>query len=308
MPYDRPMRSADYALMRRELHDLPDVIQRLSAQLAQLTGDVRPSRVLVVGYGANLNAARVMEASIARRGVGMRFATPERAQLLQGETLVCLSRSAASDSVMQILETSDAPDGRVLITAEPDASAARRAQDAGCEVIPLGLGGARPTVATQSVFAIIMALDWLLDDDRSERLALWDDVASSIKLRLKQLEVRAQGRAQVAALADRLLLIGDDTMEAVGHSLSLTLMELVPMAALTIPLSAGLRGPIMHLGDRDMAILLGHGGEAFARYRRAAGYSIQLAPPADESELTCAVHALLEGQLFALELARHRQL
>jgi hypothetical protein len=222
--------------------------------------------------------------------------------------LVCITRSAASDRVMEFLEEHVGRRPCLLLTANAGSDRVRQMIDEqGLMVAPLGLAVSRPAVATQSIPAIIMMLDCSLASDSSERLKLWRDFARDMRTDMEWFMQRAGRRAAIPALADRLFVIGDETMGAVAHSLILTIMEVTDMLSVAIPLHAGSRGPAVQLGAGDCAILLGQGPEQmFRRYRQGTGYSLHLNPPSDRSELTQALYALIEGQMLALRLSALR--
>ncbi len=296
------MQAADRTLMHDEIHEIPEMIMELGILLAgQQPFAVK--RVLVVGYGSNLNAAKVLERSLAERGIGMRFATPQHAVLLDGEALVCITRSAANDDVMKFLTAHQSERKCLLMTATVDSENVQNLTES-VRVAPLTLGSVRPAVATQSIFAVIMVLDCLLSSDVDERLQLWRDFSIHLKRDLPAMSLRAQGRARTLALAKRLFVIGDEVMEDVGTSICLTMMEVANVVSLPVPLRAGSRGPIMKLGAGDLALLLGNGpDELFRHYRAAAHYSLHLTSPDDVQGIAAALYALAEGQLLALELS-----
>lgn len=299
------MNSGDYELMRSEIHSVSAVIEAMAIEL----DDHRPilsKRLLIVGYGSNLNAAKVLERVLAARGIGLRFATPHRAVLLEGETLVCITRSAASDDVLAFLEANKAQHDCILLTANVESdNAVRLAQEASVQVVHLALARSRPTVATQSIFAIIMALDCLLSTE--SRTALWRDFALHLNQRLETMHEVARRRAGLASLAQRLFIVGDDIMEDVAVSLALTIMETSQLTCVPLPLGAGTKGPIMHFGETDGVLLLGEDPDGlFSRYRSSAGYSLHLSMPADAQEIAQALYTLITGQLLALELSRLR--
>jgi hypothetical protein len=300
------MTTADLDQMLSEISSIPELIEQLST--LGPAQSISADRVLVVGYGANLDAARVLERTLAERGVGMRVATPDQAVPLPGEAIICITRSAASDQVMHTLieHAGRAERACILLTANPTAPVIGELPEH-VHVAPLGLAVSRPVVATQSVLAIVMTLDCMLSTDPAERHALWLDFARSLRADLPQLVERSRGRSEVVALAERVFLAGDDTMGAVAQSITRTLMEVSPTLAVPIPLGSGTRGPALHLGEGDLALLIGNGpAHLFASYRQGTGYSLHIQPPANQPPLTQALYTLVEGQLLAAALGRLR--
>jgi glucosamine 6-phosphate synthetase-like amidotransferase/phosphosugar isomerase protein len=294
-------------LMHEEIFAVPEVIENLAthineeAEVFSNKGLDRYRRLCIVAHGANLYAAKIMERSLARRGIGARFADPRNAILLEDELLICITRSAANDSIMRFLQQAK-PDQSVLITANPSSEYI----PSGVHVIDLHLKHQKQaSVATQSIFAIVMVLDlYFAAQRRQEYLDLWGVLADKLRRDMDELYERTQRLSQIGARSQRLFLVGSKTMESVAASIAWTIMETTTLPCNVIPLSAGLKGPAHRFNENDCALLLGRESEpgSFNVYRKHAGYAISLSAPAYAKELGIALYTLLQGQLLALAI------
>ncbi len=298
-------------IMHNEINDVPNVIERIATYVRtnsdtfNASGLPKVKRVCIVGHGANLYSARIMDRSLAKRGIGARFADPRHAICLEDELLICLTRTAANDDIMQFLKDYNGSTKPLLLTA----NAVSEHIPKNAFILDLNLAGVQPGIATESVFAIVMLLDTFFSlDTRDQCISHWQSFASKIKENMEAMQSHAERQARALALADRLFLMGNKTLEDVGRSLSWTFMETSDLPCSVIPLTAGRKGPLVHLGHKDCILLLGREGtdDLFKNYRTGAGYSLQLTPPPYTKELGVALYTLLQGQLLALELGRSR--
>lgn len=293
------MNSVHHQLMLDDITNSPRMIRDLADHL-ESEAPLPVQRVLVVAYGANLTAARLVEHTLAQRGVSVRCAVPEQAHLLDGEMLVCITRSAGNDAVLAYMHQELVANPELhcmLLTAQTDLSVAVRPGE-NVRIVHLPLTSSAPSIPTQSVLAIFMALDAL---GRNERLAAWRAFADEAEAKMGEMIDRTERQAAVVGLSERVFFIGDEIMQGVGECLSLTFMQAAERTALVLPLSFGLSGPLARFGAADCVTLLGNGPQdLFGRYRQFAGYSINVRSLLASDPVTAAAETLLQGQLLAM--------
>lgn len=285
--------------LRAEIHEIPDVIDRIAAAPPVARAE---RSFAVVGHGSSLNAAAIAMEYLAPSGFYSRMGTP---QTLSGvaahEAIIAVSQSGRTVDVIDWLQKQDRP--HYLLTNNDEIQS-----DGERTVVHLQAGHEESVCATKTVIATMMTLDLMLLDGYSqrERITAWKTLATHMRKSFESTldELRSEHIIEDVAGARAIWVLGEHAFLPAAQEVALKLQESSGRLATALPIIGGQHGPLVAIQPDDVILWAGD-------YRSNTGYhqrtqSMHLLPTtghgSDDEILECAA-TLVTAQLLVLEVA-----